>query len=340
MAPTIRDIAERAGVSQTAVSIALGRPGRISAKTRERIQKIAAELGYRPNLLVHGIRTGQTMLIGVLVRVDAWFNSKIFLGAHDVLTNAKYATVVIAPTPDIGELEQLHALLDRRVDGVLIIPFHEAMWEEHLNEVIDRNIPIVSLDIEVQGLASTIDYIGTDDIAGGRLAAEHLLRLGHRSALIVNRGTAKQPPYLRYKSFEHTFMESGGTCTVVTLPWVPNPEAERKVYEVLRQTDRPTCVFATYDWLANWVYQAAQELGLHIPHDLSVVGFADEPVADFFVPGLTTFRQDPVQIGRRGAEVLLQRIKGEGGKQQIRELHIPELLERGSACKPPGKAGG
>ncbi|MEM6551121.1 MAG: LacI family DNA-binding transcriptional regulator [Planctomycetota bacterium] len=335
LAVTIRDIAEQAGVSLTTVGIALGRPGRISDATREKVLALADELGYRPNRLVHGIQTGRSMTVGFLARVDSPFNGQMFTGAHDVLADADYAPMVMSTTPKLNELSRLHALIDRRVDGILIVPFFEAMWDEHLNELISRDIPVVSLDVEVQGRANNIDFVGTDDRGAGRAAAEHLLGLGHRSALLVTSGTPQQPPFLRCEGFEQAFAESGGVCQTISVPWISSQEVCDRACGVLGQTERPTCVFLTTDLFADRVYEAASRLGLRVPDDLSVVGFSGHVVGGYLSPALTSFRQDAFQIGRRGAELLVERMSGRVGDERRREEFPAELIERGSTGPAP-----
>ncbi|MEM9252284.1 MAG: LacI family DNA-binding transcriptional regulator [Planctomycetota bacterium] len=337
MATSIRDIAEKAGVSLTTVGIALGRPGRISEATRNRVLAIADDLGYRPNRLVHGIQTGRSMAVGVLARVDSLFNGQMFTGAHDVLANADYAPIVMSTTTSLNELNRLHSLIDRRVDGILIVPFFEAMWDEHLNELISRDIPVVSLDVEVQGQANKIDFVGTDDEGAGCSAAEHLLHLGHRSALIVTSGTAQQPPFLRQQGFAQAFLDAGGVCQTITVPWISSQDVCRLVCEALDQPDSPSCIFMTTDLFGDRVYHAAGRLGLRIPEDLSVVGFSGDPVGKYLNPPLTTFHQDAFQIGRRGAEILVGRMSGRTEAKRIREKRRPELVERGSTGPAPAR---
>ncbi|MEM6391746.1 MAG: LacI family DNA-binding transcriptional regulator [Planctomycetota bacterium] len=335
MAATLKDIAEQAGVSLTTVGIALGRTGRISDATRQRVLTIADELGYRPNRLVHGIQTGRSMTVGVLARMDSLFNGQMFTGAHDVLADADYAPIVMSTTSKLNELSRLHALIDRRVDGILIVPFFEAMWEQHLHEVISRDIPVVSLDVEVQGRSNHIDFVGTDDIGAGRGAAEHFAEHGHRRALIVTSGTAQQPPSLRRHGFEEAFTASGGRCEVISVPWISSREITDRVGEALRASDRPTCIFMTTDLFGDRVYRAADRVGLRIPNDLSVLGFSGNVVGTSLSPPLSTFDQDAFRIGRRGAERLLERMSGNGGDQRIREAFAAEWIDRGSSGPAP-----
>ncbi|GAB4196252.1 MAG: LacI family DNA-binding transcriptional regulator [Phycisphaeraceae bacterium] len=330
MAVTLKEIAEKAGVSLTTVSIALGSEGRISEATRKRIRALAEELGYRPNLLVQGIQTGKTRTVGVLMQIESVFDSLIFRGIHEVLADSDYVPLVLTPSPKVDELRQIHALIDRRVDGILLNPSGEAMWEGHLGEAIERKVPVVALDTEVQSFTPHIDFVGTDDEAGGRRAAEILYEHGHRRAAVITLASYPQPPFFRRRSFEQRFSELGANCIAITLPWEAREEISDLIRDMFEAKHRPTAVFATTDPIAEQVYEVAKSLGLKIPEDVSVIGFADEPISRFLTPKLSTFRQDPIGIGRRGAELLLLRIEGKGGEERVRDLLEPEFVERES----------
>ncbi|MEM1108943.1 MAG: LacI family DNA-binding transcriptional regulator [Planctomycetota bacterium] len=320
MSITLKDIAERAQVSQATVSIAMGSTGRISDKTRKRVLSIADELGYRPNLLVQGIQKGQTMTVGVLMAFnDHVFDVRLFNGIHETLSSANYVPIVLRPTPVLPVLQQIHSLIDRRVDGILIRPAKEAIWERHLNEALDRNLPVVSMDIETRADTPRVDFVGTDNVVGARAAADALLEAGHRRVAVVTTGVETDAMHDRAEAFASRIEEHGdATVFCVNQPWVDNTKGEDAALEILNKKPRPTAVFATMDHLAMGVYRVAHELGLRIPEDLSVAGFGANVIADELTPPLSGVRQKPEQTGARAAELLLQRIHegDEHGKRQ------------------------
>ena len=185
-----KQIAQEAGVSQATVSLVLsGRP-LTSPATRQRVLQAAARLKYRPNLLVQGMQTGKTRMIGVMAPPFDYYWSEILYGIHDVLAAADHVPITVWTAhhgpgprqrhgPGMDELEQIHRLLDRRIDGVILWPPFAALFEDHVKEFSSRDLPVVTIDHELPARYRA-DSVGSDESAGGRLVAEHLYKLGHR----------------------------------------------------------------------------------------------------------------------------------------------------------------
>ncbi len=342
MAVTLKDIATKAGVSQAAVSIALGSSGRIAEATRERILKIAQDLGYRPNLLVQGIQTGRTQTIGLLMKFTSGYEAKLFEGIYAGLSARNYAPIVMCPDENGKELEQVHALLDRRVDGVLIRPVADALWEDHLIQIQQRGVPIVALDTEIQAADPHIDFVGTDDHHGAQVLAEHLLELGHRRFGVVSRGVFPDPLFARAQAFIETVGAAPDTtCEERTAGWRDGRYEDNAARALLGMNNRPTAIFGTTDDLADIVAQVAADRGLSIPQDFSLVGFSDTVDLRQVRPVLTTVRQSAFEIARKAATLLLDRINEKhtpGTQRKPREsiLYDPELIVRETTAPPPG----
>ena len=185
-----KQIAAMAGVSQATVSLVLAGSNVTSAETRGGVLRAAERLRYRPNLLVQGIQTGKTRMIGVMAPPFDYYWSEVLYGIHDVLAAADHVAVMVWTAhhgpgprqrdgPGMDELEQIHRLLDRRVDGVILWPSFASLFEEHVNEFSSRDLPVVTIDHELPSKYHA-DYVGSDEANGGRLVAEHLYKLGHR----------------------------------------------------------------------------------------------------------------------------------------------------------------
>src|SRR5215207_6257990 len=181
-----QDIAREANVSRVTVSLVLAGKDQTSEETRNRVLEAAKRLRYRPNLLVQGMQTGRTGAIGVIMPTSMWFHGVIAKGVHDELIEGDFVPVQLWTTPRAHtkelELEQIHRLVDRRVDGVIIFPIDVSVPDVHFQEIWQRHIPLVTVDRETTTHA---DHVGTDEEVGGRLAAEHLLALGHRHIVHV-----------------------------------------------------------------------------------------------------------------------------------------------------------
>jgi DNA-binding LacI/PurR family transcriptional regulator len=338
-------IAEQAGVSQSTVSLVLSGRRVSSDETAQKVIEAAGRLKYRPNLLVRGIQTGKTRMIGVMMPPFDFYWSEVLYGIHDVLTAADHVPITLwtahigpAPSrrregPPQHELEQIHRLLDRRVDGVILWPRFAELFSDHIHEFSSRHLPVVTVDHELPAEFNA-DYVGSDEASGGRMVAQHLYSLGHRRI-----GHLAAPPVAtwalaRRQAFEQALADMPGT-SVVTCE-APPGEARLGIEcarQMLALSDRPTAIFAATDFYAKTVYQAAAELDLNIPGDLSVVGFSDDGFAAEMSPPLTTVRQPGYDIGRRAGEVALERSAGRARERTKKNLPV-ELIVRESSGPP------
>jgi LacI family transcriptional regulator, galactose operon repressor len=341
-------IAQRAGVSQATVSLVLSGRGVSSDETQRRVLAAAEQLKYRPNLLVQGMQTGKTRMIGVMAPPFDYYWSEILYGIHDVLAAADHVPITLwtahegsGPRPrngiNITELDQIHRLLDRRVDGVILWPPFASLFQDHVHEFSSRNLPVVTIDHELPPEFKA-DSVGSDESAGGRMVAEHLLALGHRRIGHLAGPAVATWAIARRESFERALRDSGQASGIT----LEAPKGDivyglKQAREMINLPDRPTAVFAASDLYAKCVYRAASEAGLRIPDDLSVVGFSDDGFAQEMDPPLTTVRQLAYEIGRNAADLILARSSGKIGREQIQRVRLPvELIVRQSTATMAG----
>lgn len=333
---SLKSIASEAGLSIMTVSRALRGHEDIADETRERILKVAKGLGYRPNLLVRAIQTGQSKNIGVIISAQKAFGSALISGVHDALSERDYLPLVhwknMVGYPNLTvrrhlEIDVIHRLLDRRVDGIILLPTDESTSDAYFSEVWKRGIPLVTIDRKMR--KGNFDFVGTDNTTGGRLVARHFLELGHRR---VGHISAKHiGPYAeRRAAFEGALRAGGATCTSFLADEEPNPLPAIEKFFNLKPL--PTAVFLASDYYVPVLFASAAARGVRIPDDLSVVGYADLHFAKYLTPALTTVAQNPYAIGRRAATTLLQRLEpgSEGPPVDIRLT--PELVVRGSTA--------
>ena len=344
----LRQIATELGVSMMTVSRGLRGSPEVSAVTRERILAAAERLKYRPNRVVNAFKTGRTGFIGVMVRPSKLYRCDLIEGIHDELVAAGSLPVMHfsrtggEATPDAAELNCLHRLLDQRVDGIVFWPSDETVPNHYLEEVWKRGVPLVAVDRQLPHTRA--DFSGTDDVAGGRIAAEHLLGLGHRRLAIL----CGEPWVSTYADRRQGFVEAvaahnaaaackkaGGKAVVCEQIECRNEAALDESRELLSGRDRPTAIFAVSDVLAAHVYEAAAALKLSVGVDVSVLGYADIPEAGLLRPSLSTVRQDFQEIGRNAARLLLDRIEGRTTTDRARSMRIvPTLVVRQSTTPP------
>jgi LacI family transcriptional regulator len=330
-------IAESAGVSQSTVSLVLSGRRVNSDETSDRVLKAAERLKYRPNLLVQGIQTGKTRTIGVMMPPFDFYWSEVLCGIHDCLSMADHVPITIWPVhvgpasrrrdqPVVGnELSQIHRLVDRRVDGVILWPSFAQLFLEHVHEFSSRNLPVVTIDHELPAEFNA-DFVGSDEASGGRMVAEHLYKLGHRRIGHLAGSRVATWAIARRKSFEDALNHLPGVeLMTYEVRAGETTQALAPAREMLSRPDRPTAIFAASDLYAKEVYKASRELNLEIPRDLSIVGFSDDGFAAEMTPPLTTVRQPAYEIGRRAAEVVLGRSTGKY-RDRVRHEELPVTL--------------
>jgi len=330
-------IAAETGVSQSTVSLVLAGHRVCSDDTIRRVLEAADRLGYRPNLLVRGIQTGKTGTIGVLMPPFDFYWIEVLCGIHDVLTVADHVPITLwtahtstQPRERYGTgngLQQIHRLLDRRVEGVILWPPFAQLYREHLHEFSSRNLPVVSIDHQLPE-EFNFDFVGSDEASGGRMIAEHLYAEGHRRFGHLAAPSVASWAMARRKAFEDAINEMPGT-SLITLEAPPGETrlGIEPARAMLARKDRPSAVFAASDLYAKMIYEAAKEAKLTIPGDLSVVGFSDDDFAQEMLPPLTTVRQPAYEIGKRAAEIILGRSNGHlRGKGRHHELPVKLIV--------------
>jgi LacI family transcriptional regulator len=305
---TIRDVAARAGVSVATVSKVINERYGVSADTYARVQAVIKELGYEASLVAQSLRNNQTNVIGILVADLEPFSTELLKGAADAIRGTGFELVVYSAGGRVGdhvgwERRYLSRLSGTLVDGaVLVTP-----------TVVDvrYGAPVVAVDPHTG--PSEFPTIDSDNLKGARIAVEHLLSLGHRRIGMLTGRPDLQSAKLR----EHGYRAALGAAGVTIdddLLRVGAYEPEISLVsarELLGNPDRPTAIFAANDLSAIATIDAATELGLRVPADLSVVGFDNVPESALCSPPLTTINQPIREMGRRAVELLVRLIRGE-----------------------------
>lgn len=330
-AATILDVAEAAGVSVATVSRALRGLPNVAVTTREKVVAAAAELNYRADPNAARLAAGRSQSVGIAVPVlDSWFFSRVIAGAEDTLSEAGYDVLIFAAHSVqeggrfVAEVGPMHQRLDGLILAELVVTPEESRgWQE-------RGAQVVSVGPEITGFPS----VGIDDYAGGRLAMEHLIGLGHRDIALIG-GVAEPPfhfavPTDRRRAYRDALLAAG-------LPARPEYDAaeefsvaggERAMQRLIADAKPlPSAVFAMSDEMAMGAMRAARERGIRIPEQLSLVGFDDHEMAD--VVELTTIRQPVPARGARAAELMLAALGGSPAPSGPELLPL-ELVVRGT----------
>jgi LacI family transcriptional regulator len=307
---TIRDVAQRAGVSLATVSRALNDSPLVNEETKQRIVEAAVELDFAPSLSARRLSLGKTQTITVvtsfLTRPQA---AERLRGIDAALTDSEF-DLVIYNVETVEKRNQYFQTLPlrQRTDGLLVVSLPPPA------EVVPRleraDIPIVFIDAHEN--TSGLPRVLGDDEQGGQMATEHLLGLGHRRVGFIGDEFANPFGFTssrdRFAGYTRAMTEAGlaPAAEDVALGAHGRYEARDLAATMLSRANRPTAIVAASDTQALGVLAAAQDLGLHVPDDLSVIGYDDIEACDFV--GLTTVRQHLFESGRQGAQLLMAEI--------------------------------
>jgi DNA-binding LacI/PurR family transcriptional regulator len=338
----LRDVAARAGVSVGSASQAFGRPELVSDEVRSRVFEAAEQLGYAgPDPTARRLRTGRAGAIGVIFseRLRYQFTDPAapeFLGGIAQSLEKQHLGLLLIP--DARERDVVaDTVRGAAVDGFII--YSATRNDPRVEAALARGIPIVTVD---QPRDLPTPFVGIDDRAAARTAAEHLLELGHeRIGVISFIGALDHAGKLtldisveRLAGYREALGSAWNDDAVrIARPNAPEP-ARVAALELLRGDRRPTAILAMSDVLALGALQAAAELGLHVPDDLSLVGFDDSPAASLAMPPLTTIAQPHEEKGRLAADWLLEAIAERRMRRGRRTLLPTQLVVRKSTAPP------
>ncbi len=333
---TIRDVAREAGVSVATASRVLNGKDIVKPLTRDRILSVMAELGFSPSPAARRLSLGRTLTIGVVVsfltRPQA---AERLRGVDAVLADSEFDLVIYNVESVAKRDHYLDTLAtSQRADGLLVMSLPPA--PETAAALSDSPVPVVFIDVHTPSVDHLPRVIG-DDVAGGALAARHLLELGHRRIAFIGDALADPFGFTSSRDRERGFRDELRRAGVdIPAEWIGHGahgryEARDLARRMLTAESRPTAIFTASDTQALGVIAAARELGLHVPDDLSVVGYDDIEAADYV--GLTTVRQQLFESGRRGAAILLAEIDNRTDGPAIAHL-TPELVVRVTTSPP------
>lgn len=340
------DVAKRAKVSRATAARALGGYGLVTEATRERVMAAAAELNYRVNELARSMRSGRSLTIGVVVAdiSNSFFNSAI-RAIIETASKAGYQILVLNTDDDIErERNAVRVLIEKRVDGLIVVPASQNETE-HLVVQSEPEVPVVLLDRRV--MSSEIDFVITDDRSAAGAAIRHFVAAGHtRIGLLVATASIEKYSVTMPDEVVDTVLDrvQGATEALAELGLVAEPgwsrychssveTAHRATFEILSSSEPPTAILATNEEMALGALAAAEELGLQIGEDLSLIAFDDAPWAVVFRPPLSVVRRPVAKLGATAVELLLKKIE-DASYRNSRILDTELVVRRSVAMLP------
>ncbi|GAA2870485.1 LacI family DNA-binding transcriptional regulator [Paenarthrobacter ilicis] len=324
------DVAKLAGVSHQTVSRVLNHHPNVSSTTKERVEAAISRLGYRRNTAARSLVTRQSRTIGVLACETGQFGpANTLLGVEQAGREAGYF-VSIANLREVTRESIDDALAHFRnqsVDGIVILVPHPDVLA--VLRDVSAPVPIVAVGA---GVGNQLAGASLDQRMGARLAVEHLIELGHRRIAHIS-----GPPHWidaaeRIKGWQEALGTAGFEASVLLRGGWDAASGYRAGLALVDHSDI-TAVFVANDQMAVGVLRAVQEAGLRVPQDLSVVGYDDQPEAEFFMPPLTTVKQDFEELGRRCMETVLQQI-GADPAGNVEQMVTPRLVIRSTTAAP------
>jgi DNA-binding LacI/PurR family transcriptional regulator len=328
--PTLDTVAREVGVSRATVSNAYNRPDQLSAQLRAKILQAAEQLGYSgPDPVARSLATQRAGAVAVML--DKGLSAAFSDPALSIMLDTLASTVdtgerslVLMPGGAPGGGPRPSAVA--RVHADVVVAYSLPNDSPAITAVLQRGLPLVVVD---QPAVAAVASLQVEDRLGARMAARHVVDLGHRNVGILSLGTKPDglkgpvsPQRMQSVQFQVTIDRLNGYLDVLpaTPPIWEAPDSVRELGRegatwLLQQTPRPTALLCMSDELALGAIRAAGDLGLSVPHDISVVGFDDTPAAAW--ADLTTVRQDLLEKGRRTGELVLRLLEGHGPGEPV-----------------------
>jgi DNA-binding LacI/PurR family transcriptional regulator len=327
------DVGRLAGVSHQTVSRVINGSPHVRPETRAKVMAAMEELGYRPNPVARALVTGRSKTLGVVSFDTTLYGpASTLFGIERAAHEAGYFIIVasLKALDRSSVTDAVERLRRQGVDGVLVIAPHEEAGDALLHTHAD--VPLVAVEA---GPEQGVAVVAVDQIGGAVAATEHLLELGHQTVWHISGPPNFVESRQRLDGWRTT-LEQAGVEVPDPLAGDWSPQAGYELGRRLSADPAVTAVFVANDQMALGLLRAIHEAGRAVPGEVSVVGFDDIPEAAYFLPPLTTVRQDFIEMGRRSLEQLLDTIES-GPQSGPGSLVPPELIVRASTGPYPGR---
>ncbi|MEL7326824.1 MAG: substrate-binding domain-containing protein [Pseudomonadota bacterium] len=328
---TMKDIAKLAGVSTSTVSHVINKTRFVSEEISERVNNAAKELNYyAPSALARSLKVNRTKTIGMLVTTSTNpFFGEVVKGVERSCYHKGYSLILCNTEGDNERMrESINTLLQKRVDGLILMC---SSLEGERIDVFERypDIPVVVMDWGP--MLFTSDKIQDNSLRGGYLAAKYLIDCGHKEVGCITGPLIKHQAQMRYEGYKRAMLEAE---LEFNANWIVESDFEceggyQALKKMVERGPLPSSIFVSNDMMAMGVINAANELGIQIPEQLSIIGYDDIHIAKFMSPSLTTIHQPKYRLGQAAVETLLRKLDEKSDEAQVVQLE-PTLVERKS----------
>ncbi|EGQ7857006.1 substrate-binding domain-containing protein [Vibrio parahaemolyticus] len=328
---TMKDIAKLAGVSTSTVSHVINKTRFVSEEISERVNNAAKELNYyAPSALARSLKVNRTKTIGMLVTTSTNpFFGEVVKGVERSCYHKGYSLILCNTEGDNERMRQsINTLLQKRVDGLILMC---SSLEGERIDVFERypDIPVVVMDWGP--MLFTSDKIQDNSLRGGYLAAKYLIDCGHTEIGCITGPLIKHQAQMRYEGYKRAMNEAG---LEFNANWIIESDFEceggyQAFKKMAERGKLPSSIFVSNDMMAMGVINAANELDIKVPDDLSIIGYDDIHIAKFMSPSLTTIHQPKYRLGQAAVETLVRRLDDKSNEAQVVQLE-PTLVVRNS----------
>jgi DNA-binding LacI/PurR family transcriptional regulator len=327
--PTMEDVARAAKVSRSLVSLVFQNSPKVSEQRRLRVQRAAAQLGYRPNETARRLASRASQTLGVLINdMHNPFFAEVNDGVEDIAEEFGYQLLLGTGRRDPKrEVEFVATVLAERVEGLILLS--PQLPNAALNALIGK-VPTVIVGQAVS--IKSVDCVVNDEEAGARLAVDHLISLGHQRIAHISGGSSSAGP-ARAAGFISAMNARGLAAEALVIDGDFTEAAGFKGGQLLLKRQKPpTAIFCANDLIAAGVIEALSSASFKVPRDFSIVGYDDSMLSRIGLLSLTTVSQPLSQMGSDAVKLLMERIKG-GREHQITHVMEPELVVRKSTAR-------
>ncbi len=329
---TIKDVAQKAGVSVSTVSKVLNQNYPVSEKTRKKVLKAIQELNYTPNPTARSLVLKKTHTIGVILPdIHGDFFSEIIKGIDKKAREFGYHVLLTSSHSNLKELDEaLLSLVNGKVDGLIIM--NPTLRTSYVETRLLKKMPVVLLNC--CGDIQNADVILIDNYTGAYNLTKHLIKHGHRKIAVITGPVDNFDSIERLKGYKDALREAG--IEPVQEFEFRGDFTKETGYEVMKAIlalpEKPTAIFALNDDMAIGAVQFAKKMGIKIPQDIAIVGFDDIPMAEYIQPSLTTVRVPMDKVGVLAAEKLFKRIRKEEEKPKFTKTILETTLIVRESC--------
>jgi LacI family transcriptional regulator len=334
---TIKDIAQKLGISPSTVSRALKDHVEISQETKNSVKRVAEELNYQPNSLALSLRYSKSNTIGVIIpEIVHFFFSTVISGIEDEAHSRGYNVIITQSNESLDrEINNIQTLFNNRVDGVLMSISKETDVYEHLEALQQRGLPIVFFDRNAEEMKCS--HVTVDDFLGGYQATEHLIKEGYTKIAHLAGPHGLQISKDRISGYRKA-LEDNRMKFDQALVIEDSASNEQTAYEAtlrLFKQHQPDAIFAANDIAAMAAIKAVKTLGISVPKEFGVVGFSNWQFSSLTQPSISTIEQPGYEMGQVAADLLIKELESDAAEMlPVEHIILPtRLIVRDSSQK-------